>query len=74
MTTVIGAFATALPGKIPAAYYGVSYVYAFNAHEADGSRRVYFDLEVGAGARIRTRMGRTPSPAASTTSPTHLLR
>ncbi len=47
VTTVIGAFATALPGKIPAAYYGVSYVYAFNAHEADGSRRVYFDLEVG---------------------------
>lgn len=47
VNTVMGAFASALPGRIPAAYYGVSYVYAFNAFNEDGSRSVYFDLECG---------------------------
>ena len=47
VNTVMGAFAVALPGQIPAAYYGVSYVYAFNAFKEDGSRSVYFDLECG---------------------------
>jgi N-methylhydantoinase B len=47
VNTVMGAFAAALPGQIPAAYYGVSYVYAFNAFKEDGSRSVYFDLECG---------------------------
>lgn len=47
VNTVMGAFATALPGQVPAAYYGVSYVYAFNAFKEDGGRSVYFDLECG---------------------------
>jgi N-methylhydantoinase B len=47
VNTVMGAFAAAMPDKIPAAYYGVSYVYAFNAFKEDGSRSVYFDLECG---------------------------
>ena len=45
--TVMGAFAQALPGTIPAAYYGVSYAFAANLIESDGRRRVYFDLTCG---------------------------
>jgi N-methylhydantoinase B len=47
VNTVMGAFASALPNQVPAAYYGVSYVYAFNAIKEDGGRSVYFDLECG---------------------------
>jgi N-methylhydantoinase B len=44
---VMGAFARALPGRIPAAYYGVSYAFAANLVHADGRRQVYFDLTCG---------------------------
>ena len=47
VTTVMGAFAEAVPERVPAAYYGMSYAYAFNGIDADGRRRLYFDLEVG---------------------------
>ena len=47
VTTVMGAFHQAMPGTVPAAYYGVSYAYAMNCLNADGSRQVYFDLECG---------------------------
>ncbi|MBM3492211.1 MAG: hydantoinase B/oxoprolinase family protein [Alphaproteobacteria bacterium] len=47
VNAVMGAFAQALPERIPAAYYGVSYSYALNAINADHSRQVYFDLECG---------------------------
>ncbi|EDP65480.1 N-methylhydantoinase B (ATP-hydrolyzing) [alpha proteobacterium BAL199] len=47
VTTVLGAFAEAMPGQVPAAYYGVSYAYALNCFLADGRRQVYFDLECG---------------------------
>lgn len=47
VTTVLGALAKAAPDRIPAAYYGVSYAYAVNCENADGSRSVYFDLECG---------------------------
>ncbi len=47
VTTVLGAFAEAMPGQVLAAYYGVSYAYALNCFMADGTRRVYFDLECG---------------------------
>ncbi|MFM9940433.1 MAG: hydantoinase B/oxoprolinase family protein [Hyphomicrobiaceae bacterium] len=47
VNTVMGAFAQALPGQIPAAYYGVSYAFAANLIDADGRRRVYFDLTCG---------------------------
>ena len=47
VTTVLGAFAQAMPGQVPAAYYGVSYAYALNCFLEDGRRQVYFDLECG---------------------------
>ena len=47
VNAVLGAFAQALPGRIPAAYYGVSYAYALGSRRADGRRQVYFDLECG---------------------------
>ena len=47
VTTVMGAFHKAMPGSVPAAYYGVSYAYALNCFLEDGTRRVYFDLECG---------------------------
>ncbi|HRD74652.1 MAG TPA: hydantoinase B/oxoprolinase family protein [Hyphomicrobiaceae bacterium] len=45
--TVMGAFSRAVPGKVPAAYYGVSYAFATNLFHADGRRQVYFDLTCG---------------------------
>ena len=49
VTTVLGALAEAAPDRIPAAYYGVSYV--LNLHAPDplvaGETRVYFEVEVG---------------------------
>jgi N-methylhydantoinase B len=47
VNAVMGAFAEALPDEIPASYYGVSYAYALNCLNADGTRQVYFDLECG---------------------------
>ncbi|MEQ9123025.1 MAG: hydantoinase B/oxoprolinase family protein, partial [Alphaproteobacteria bacterium] len=47
VTTVLGALAAAAPDRIPAAYYGVSYVAALSAPDAAGERRVYFAIEVG---------------------------
>jgi N-methylhydantoinase B len=49
VTTVLGALAQALPEKIPAAYYGVSYVAALSAPDRfdPNQKRVYFEIEVG---------------------------
>ncbi len=49
VTTVLGALAKAVPHKVPAAYYGVSYVAALSAPDpvVEGERRVYFEVEVG---------------------------
>lgn len=47
VNTVMGALAQALPERIPAAYYGVSYVCMLESVQGDGSRRIYFDSEVG---------------------------
>lgn len=47
VNTVMGCFAEALPGRVPAAYYGVSYAYALQAIQPNGERPVYFDLECG---------------------------
>jgi N-methylhydantoinase B len=46
-TAVFGALARFLPGRIPAAYYAISYVYALSTARPDGRRQVYFDIEVG---------------------------
>ena len=49
VTTVLGALAKAAPDRIPAAYYGVSYVLTLQAPDplVDGETRVYFEVEVG---------------------------
>ncbi len=47
VNAVMGALAQALPERIPAAYYGVSYVCMLESVLADGRRRIYFDSEVG---------------------------
>ena len=47
VNAIMGAFAKAIPGRVPAAYYGVSYAYATNLFHADGRRQVYFDLTCG---------------------------
>ncbi len=49
VTTVLGALAQAVPDRVPAAYYGVSYVAALAAPDpvTEGERRVYFEIEVG---------------------------
>jgi len=47
VNTTMGAMAQALPGKVAAAYYGVSFVYALGFEHEDGSRQVYFDIECG---------------------------
>ena len=47
VNVVMGAFAGAVPDRVPAAYYGVSYAYATNFFHADGRRQVYFDLTCG---------------------------
>jgi N-methylhydantoinase B len=49
VTTVLGALAQAAPDRVPAAYYGVSYVMALSAPDplAPAETRVYFEIEVG---------------------------
>jgi N-methylhydantoinase B len=47
VNAVTGALAQAAPDRIPAAYYGVSYVYSLGTSRDDGSQDVYFEVEVG---------------------------
>lgn len=49
VTTVLGALAEAAPDRVPAAYYGVSYVMALLAPDplVPTEIRVYFEIEVG---------------------------
>jgi N-methylhydantoinase B len=46
-TTLLGALAQAVPERIPAAYYGVSYVCSFQTIGDDGERGVLVEIEVG---------------------------
>lgn len=46
-TTLLGALHQAVPGRVPAAYYGVSYVCSFQALREDGTRGVLVEIEVG---------------------------
>lgn len=46
-TTMFGALHKAVPGRVPAAYYGVSYVCSFQTIGADGKRGVLVEIEVG---------------------------
>lgn len=48
VTTVLGALAEAAPDRVPAAYYGVSYVQTLaTADPETGRPRVYFEIEIG---------------------------
>jgi N-methylhydantoinase B len=47
VNVIMGALAKALPERIPASYYGVSYVYIVEALREDGTRQVYLDAPVG---------------------------
>jgi N-methylhydantoinase B len=47
VNVIMGALAQALPERIPASYYGVSYVYIVEALSDDGTRQVYLDAPVG---------------------------
>jgi N-methylhydantoinase B len=48
-TTLLGALHQAVPDRIPAAYYGVSYVCTFQTITAAGERSVLVEIEVGGG-------------------------
>jgi len=50
-TTILGALHQAIPGRIPAAYYGASYVCTFQtiADDAAAARSVLVEIEVGGG-------------------------
>ncbi len=47
VNATMGAMSRALPGKVAAAYYGVSFVYSVGFENEDGSRQVYFDISCG---------------------------
>ena len=46
-TTILAALHQAIPGRVPAAYYGVSYVCSFQTIGEDGARGVLVEIEVG---------------------------
>jgi N-methylhydantoinase B len=48
-TTILGALHQAIPDRIPAAYYGTSYVCSFQTIDADDHRSVLVEIEVGGG-------------------------
>ena len=48
-TAVLKAFAAAVPERIPASYYGVTFNHAINILHADGRRQVYFDYSIEIG-------------------------
>jgi N-methylhydantoinase B len=47
LNVLFGALAKAIPNRLPAAYYAVSYVCSFQTIEADGTRKVLVEIEVG---------------------------
>lgn len=47
LNVLFGALAQAVPDRIPAAYYGVSYVCSFQTIADDGRRQVLVEIEVG---------------------------
>lgn len=47
LTVLLGALAKAVPERVPAAYYAVSYVCSFQTLAADGARSVLVEIEVG---------------------------
>ena len=57
VNVILGALSKARPGHIPAAYYGVSYLYALQATGDEGEKGVYLDSIVGGWGAEPTRDG-----------------
>jgi len=47
LNVLFGALAKAIPNRLPAAYYAVSYVCSFQTREESGARQVLVEIEVG---------------------------
>lgn len=47
VNVLFGAFSQAVPDRMPAAYYGCSYVCSFQTEHADGRRNVLVEIEIG---------------------------
>ena len=47
LNVLFGALSKAIPDRMPAAYYAVSYVCSFQTQAADGTRKVLVEIEVG---------------------------
>ncbi|MBU6378697.1 MAG: hydantoinase B/oxoprolinase family protein [Gammaproteobacteria bacterium] len=47
LNVLFGALSKAIPDRMPAAAYGVSYVCSFQTYAQDGSRKVLVEIEVG---------------------------
>lgn len=47
LNVVFGALSQAIPDRMPAAYYAVSYVCSFQTRATDGTRKVLVEIEVG---------------------------
>ncbi len=47
LNVLFGALSRAIPDRMPAAYYAVSYVCSFQTKAADGARKVLVEIEVG---------------------------
>jgi N-methylhydantoinase B len=47
LNVLFGALAKAIPNRLPAAYYAVSYVCSFQTMESSGVRKVLVEIEVG---------------------------
>jgi N-methylhydantoinase B len=47
LNVLFGALSQAIPERMPAAYYAVSYVCSFQTQAADGTRKVLVEIEVG---------------------------
>ncbi len=47
LNVLFGALSQAIPDRMPAAYYAVSYVCSFQTQNADGRRKVLVEIEVG---------------------------
>jgi N-methylhydantoinase B len=47
LNVLLGALAKAIPNRLPAAYYAVSYVCSFQTMEASDARKVLVEIEVG---------------------------
>ena len=74
VNAVMGAFAAALPERVPASYYGVSYATRSTPSTPMARGKFISTWNAAAGAATPTVTAPTVFPAASITSPIHRLR